>query len=275
MVTRRGGLTRIGPPPLTPWNGPYFASRDVKTATRIHNESEWAEALAEQLPPADAAIIQCPAEVLNMSGFIALGYDLAASYTYRIALGKTREALWEALLPRTRQNIRKAEKLVNIVIDIHGDRVASMVMKSFGRQNIDVGVWRALIGRIVETFQPSGHAHAYVAVDRDGKDHAAVLCVGDSRSTLYICGGADPTLRSSNAQSLLLWHAILQANDHSAVFDFCGSMKPSIAKHFRSFGAELHIKLGVTRINARYRALGGAFFAMRSVVGSAQALIRR
>ncbi len=264
VVSRRGGLSRIGLPPLTAWNGPFFAQRDVKTATRIATEIEWAEALHAQLPRADAVMLQAPVEIGNLHGFLATGYALTMSYTYRIALDRPRDALWDALLPRTRQNVRKAEKLVDIVLDEAGDRVAAMVLKSFERQHIDVGTWSGIIARIVQAFHRNGQVRAYVAVGRDGKDHAAVLCASDAQSTIYVIGGADPELRSSNAQSLLLWHAIEQAHGQSALFDFAGSMKPSIAKHFQSFGAEQHVKLGASLGNRRFRLLNGAYLAARS-----------
>lgn len=275
VVTKRAGLTRIGLPTLTPWNGPFFADRRSKTATRTQNEVEWAEALLEQLPAADSVFVQGPAETGNLSGFLAHGFALQASYTYRIALNQSQDEIWDGMMPRTRQNIRKAEKLVTIVADEDGSRVATMVEKSFGRQHLDVRSWRAVIQRAVRRLAPGGHVQAFVAEGADGKDHGAILCAGDDHSLSYICGGADPELRSSNAQSLLLWHAIRNAHGRAAIFDFAGSMKPSIARHFQSFGAEQHIKLGAARQNGKFRLMSMAYQARQDTLAQLKSVLRR
>jgi hypothetical protein len=50
-------------------------------------------------------------------------------------------------------------------------------------------------------------------------------------------GGADPKLRSSGAQTLLLWELIQLSANLSRSFDFEGSMIENVEKSFRGFGA--------------------------------------
>ena len=78
-----------------------------------------------------------------------------------------------------------------------------------------------------------------MAVDDEGRTHAALFTVFDSKTAYYLAGGGDPDLRDSGAMTLLLWDSIQHASGFAEVFDFEGSMIPEIERFFRGFGGDL------------------------------------
>jgi hypothetical protein len=253
LVRKKMGFSRIGLPFLTPWAGPYFSDSGGKPASQLAREISLGQQIAAILPFADVTQISCPATGPSLFGFVEAGYTLGATYTYNIDLTKPIEELWDALLPRTRQNIRKAEKLVHIETDSSADHLIKMVYATFDRQGIAIDKnGGGAIDRVQAFFGPLNMAHIFTARGHDGAVHASILCVCDGRHVIYSCGGADPALRSSNAQSLLLWHAIKTLKDHAPVFEFAGSMSPTISHFFLSFGGKQVQKIHAIKTTARF-----------------------
>jgi predicted acetyltransferase len=87
------------------------------------------------------------------------------------------------------------------------------------------------------------------ACDGDDRVHAVAYLVWDSASAYYLLSGADPALRSSGAQSLLLWEAIRRARDVTSTFDFEGSMLAPVERFFRDFGGRQTPYLHVSRVS--------------------------
>jgi hypothetical protein len=252
IIKKKAGFKRIGQPFLTPWAGPYFNNIGGKGASQLAREVSLGQELSRMLPAADIIEISSPVNAGSLYGFAADGFEIGATYTYQLDLTKTEATLWEAMLPRTRQNIRKAERLVQVTSDDNADDLIRMVYATFDRQSISIDKkGGGAIERVFAKFGPLGMAHIYTARDESGAVHASILCVCDGRHVIYSCGGADPKLRSSNAQSLLLWHAISELRDRAPIFDFAGSMSPSIAHFFLSFGGSQVQKLHIRKMNKK------------------------
>jgi lipid II:glycine glycyltransferase (peptidoglycan interpeptide bridge formation enzyme) len=74
----------------------------------------------------------------------------------------------------------------------------------------------------------------------DNETHAALLTVKDAQSAYYLIGASDPKHKSSGAMSLLMWESILAAKQEGCLlFNFEGSIIPSIEQFLRGFGGEL------------------------------------
>ncbi len=253
LVRKKMGFSSIGLPFLTPWAGPYFANSGGKPASQLASQISLGHEIAAKLPSADTIQISCPVGGPSLFGFAQSGYSLGATYTYNIDLTQPIETLWDALLPRTRQNIRKAEKLVHIDTDVAADDIIKMVYATFDRQGMAIDKnGGGAIERAFDYFGSRGMAHIFTARDQDNAVHGSILCVSDGRHVIYSCGGADPTLRSSNAQSLLLWHAIRTLKDSAPIFEFAGSMSPTISHFFLSFGGQQVHKVHAAKSSSRY-----------------------
>jgi hypothetical protein len=92
----------------------------------------------------------------------------------------------------------------------------------------------------------------YFAYDAEKRCHSAIYVVCYNGIAHYLCGGSDPDLRQSGATYLTLWQAIQDASKIAQVFDFEGSMIPSVEYAFRSFGAVQKPFFRITKAKNRF-----------------------
>jgi hypothetical protein len=93
------------------------------------------------------------------------------------------------------------------------------------------------------------------AVDARDRVHAAAFLVHDTDVTYLLTSGVDTELRSSGAQSFLVWEAIRHAATRSRSFDFAGSMIESVERFNRGFGARQYPYLSVRRTRGAVKPL--------------------
>jgi hypothetical protein len=198
--------------------------------------------------PAAAAFRQCfPPGVLGVLPFVWAGYRAQVRYTYRLDNLTSEAELWDGLCGNVRRNIRKAQKLgVSVRTELDLDRFHRVLAKTFERQGIRPPD-RALLGRIETACAARGARAMLVAGDDADRLHAVAYVVWDRCCAYYLLGGADPRLRVSGAQSLLLWEAIRRAREVTRVFDFEGSILPPVERFFRHFGGRQTPYLDVIR----------------------------
>jgi hypothetical protein len=237
VIKSMPGLRVLSVPPLTPWLGPWIAPRPGRYLGRLSHEHDLLCRLIARLPRADAAVIPAAPEHANLLPFYWHGFELRVAYTYRIVLDRSLEEVWRTLKQELRTAIRKAEQSLIVAPSEDVAEVIPLLAGTFHRQGLAVPPISATMFRIMQSSRLRGHRDLLVARDHHGRPHAFALLVGDARHTFYVNGGADPLLRASGAQCLLLWRAIQQSHGRSAVFDFEGSMKAEIERAFRSFGS--------------------------------------
>lgn len=264
---RRRGLTQIGAPALSPYLGPEVARGDGKRATRLSRDHDLKAELIGALPRYDVLLAGSPPDDLNHLPFGWAGFEVRPRVTYELRDLHDLDARWKDCGESTRRAIRKAEKRLHVGSRADADDLHRMMRATFGRQGLDAPVDEALLDRVVGASTERGRGMTLSAVDDDGRLHGAVLLVWDDDRAYYLGGGADPELRSSGAQSLLLWEAVKHAATTSETFDFEGSMVPGIERFFRGFGAHQQVWfqfVGFGRVaGAGYR--GAA--ALRHLVG--------
>jgi hypothetical protein len=237
VIKSRAGLRVVSVPPLTPWLGPWIALEPGKYETRLAREHVMLRRLISQLPRADVAVIPAAPEQTNLLPFYWEGFDLRVGYTYRIPLDGSLDAIWQSIKQRTRNAIRKSARTLVVNPSEDVDAVMRLIAATYRRQGRAPPRIASTIGRILGSSPLKPHRELLVAQDQAGQTHAFALLAYDSRHTFYVIGGADPALRSSGAQTYLLWCAIERSYGRSAVFDFEGSMKEEIERPFRAFGA--------------------------------------
>lgn len=234
---RRTWLHSLSRPKLTARLGPWFAATDAKNSTALRRQKDYVEGLLSQLPNVAHASIVCHPEVTNVLPFYWAGYDLRVRYTYRLDSINDLESVWNGLSTNIRGDIRKADKVVQIEYDLGVNKFFSVFEKTFARQNRNVPFSRGFLERLDKALEGRNCRRQLFAVDSKGGIHAAIYIVWDDRCAYYLLGAGDPALRSSGANSLLLWHAIQLLSKHTRVFDFEGSMIEPIERFFRAFGA--------------------------------------
>lgn len=238
---RRFGLVQLGAPPLTPYLGPEIAPGEGKRTKLLSRDHDLKQELIAALPRHDMLLCGTPPDDLNHLPFGWAGFDVRPRVTYELRDLHDQEARWKDCSESTRRAIRKAEKRLTVVNRGDAGDLHRMMCATFERQDRRAPVDEALLDRVVRESTERGQGMTLSALDDEGRLHAAVLLVWDDHRAYYLGGGADPDLRSSGAQSLLLWESVKHAATTSDVFDFEGSMVPGIERFFRGFGAHQQI----------------------------------
>ena len=166
------------------------------------------------------------------------GFKQTARATYVLDELSDLKQVWENMAANIRTKIRKAEKSGLTVKPCGIDKVFDSAVKVFGRQGLGVSFTQGYLERLHSAAVAHGAGACFAAEDNSGETHATTFLVWDKHRLYYLAGGADPNLRSSGAQSALVWHSIQFAAGRTTVFDFEGSMLEPIEQYFRSFGAK-------------------------------------
>jgi hypothetical protein len=224
-------------PGLTPFLGPYIIYPEgQKYPTRISYELNILDDLYGQLPDFVYYNQKFSPFVTNWLPFYWKGFQQTTRYTYVLTDIANHEAIWKGFQGRIKRNIRKAHKTVKVLYDMDIDKFLKINALSFLRQNRGLPYDKELVYSIEKACGQRDQRKIFYAEDMNGRIHAAIYVIWDNSTAYYLMGGADPELRNSGAQALLLWKAIKYTSKLVEHFDFEGSMMKSIERFFRDFG---------------------------------------
>lgn len=168
-----------------------------------------------------------------------LGFNVYPRVTYRFNDLSDIDEIEKKYDKTVKKNIRSAQnKGVKIIEDENVDNLYSMLEATFKLQNRKYPYSKELISNIFQAAKKHGSGIVLTAVDSEGSVHASSMFLYDERTCYYLISGADPELRSSGAQTLLIHESIKFASTVSRAFDFEGSMIEGIETFFRRFGCE-------------------------------------
>lgn len=232
----------VSMPPFTQTMGIWFSTEadDTKYTTRLTKRQALCKELIDQLPPLSSFLQRLPYSFTDWLPFYHEGYEQTTRYTYILHDIADRNRLWENMATNTRRNITKAKEKNGIVVrkGISTDEFMDVFKATFLRQNKPAPKGSDLLIRLIEVSRQREQGDLWGGYDEEGRLHAAAFVVWQKSSAYYIAGGGNPALRSSGAQSLVLWEALKDVSQHTADFDFDGSMLPGVERFFREFGAK-------------------------------------
>ena len=231
------GQRIIGMPPLTQKLGILFAPSAAKYAERLSEEHRLIEELIQQLPGDTYVTHHFHENFTNWLPFYWNQFQQTTRYTYVLPDLRDLDALWNALRKTARTTIRNADKhglRVRETSDV--EEVFRHYAQTMHRQGLPLPHTLEQFGRIDAACSKNAGRLALVAEDQQGRSHGGLYLAYDRRCAIYLLGGADPDLRQSGAQTVLLWEAIRFASRHSAKFDFEGSMIRGVEAALRDFG---------------------------------------
>jgi hypothetical protein len=263
VVRGRRGWRILTQSTLTQTLGPWVEASRTDGAGAIAREHELLAELEAALPPAQAFSQQFSPSMLNALPFRWAGYRLEVRYTYRLHGLRSTDALWDGLRSNIRREIRKARKRLEVVEGLGVDRFHDVLSKTYARQAIPVPRSLDELDRLDSACARHGVGSMLFARDETGEVHGVAWVVWDGQAAYYLLAGAEPSLRTSGASSLLVWEAMMRAREVTDVFDFHGSMVQPIERFFRGFGARQTPYLQVTRMGPGFRAALTARSALR------------
>ena len=257
LLKKRFGIRAMGQPPLTQFLGPWVRRTEGKGANHLEQQKKMMYCLDEQLPAYDIYSQSWSPTVTNWLPFYWRGYRQTTRYTYILNDLTNLETVWRGMASKIRTDIRKAENrnAIQLKDEPSIEDFLDLNELTFRRQGLAVPYSRALVRAIDKSSKSRSQSKIFMAVDPEGRQHAAIYVVWDNETAYYLMGGGDPGLRSSGATSFCIWEAIKFASSFLKRFDFEGSMMEPVERFVRAFGGEqtpyFHIR--------RERTLRGRF----------------
>ncbi|VYU31242.1 hypothetical protein [Clostridium tertium] len=239
-TSKKFGKEFIVMPHMTPFGG-VMISKSIHNLTiskRISNIKDINDLFISKLKEKTLLYYSFSPEHTDIQPFIWNKFITSVRYTYRVPL-IDEKLMWSNLQEKT--SVNKGNKLnakIKWGFDEYLDLYFELNNKSFSSQNInnfDNNLTKELLINL------NKNNNCIIGIVFDETDTAVGGCVlaYDTKRAYYIMGGVD---RSNNyGMSFLLWEAMLYTKNELKlqVFDFEGSMIPSIEKYFRKFGGEL------------------------------------
>lgn len=173
----------------------------------------------------------------NWLPFYWRGYSEITRYTYVFNKIENIDFIWDNMTSKLRNKLKKASKIVKIYDDLDIDEFYDLNKKVFDRQEKEIPYSLNLIKKLDKACLNKDCRKILYAKDFNDNIHSAIYLVWDEESVYYIMSGTDPSFKTSQANSLLIFEGIKIASQMGKKFDFEGSVIKPIEKAFRQFGA--------------------------------------
>lgn len=163
----------------------------------------------------------------NLSGFEVE----KLSHTF-LDITQPETVLFGQLSSRRKRNIKKQSSGYEIDVNPSCDRVMTVLKHTFEKSNTEnlVPFYKAGL-----SGEPSFLKANLVTLNEQAL--ATNVVAYDGSVAYYFLGGIDPAVNDSNAGTIAMWNAILEAKKAGLkTFNFCGSSIPTISEYFKSFG---------------------------------------
>jgi hypothetical protein len=235
----RFGLTLCRMPQLVHTWGVIMEPLEGKHATVHSREMKILTLFARQLSKEKFFLQSFHPTLLNWLPFYWNGFKQTTHFTYVLEDFPDLDKIWDQMGANVRRNIHKAERAGIKIVPCNSDLVAATAEKTFKHQYRKLPYSRSYIKQLYLAAKHNSAGECFAAIDKQGKTHAATFVVWDHKRAYYLASGTDPELRTSGAQSLLIWHLLEFTAGLARTFDFVGSVVEPIGRFFGKFGAKL------------------------------------
>lgn len=239
-TSRKFGIDFIVMPHMTPFAGVMISPsiHNLTISKKISHIKEINQIFIKELKKEKLLYYSFSPEHTDIQPFIWNKYITSIRYTYRLNL-TNEEILWSNLQEKTKINKgNKSNVTVKWGFNEYIDTYFELNDKSFSSQNI-TNFDNELTKKLLIELNKNNNCIIGIIFDENNKAIGGCVLAYDNKRAYYIMGGIS---RENNfGMSYLLWQAILYTKNilNLPVFDFEGSMIPSIEKYFRKFGGEL------------------------------------
>ena len=187
----------------------------------------------------------------NWLPFYWKGFKQTTRYTYVIEDLGDLDRIFSNFRENIKTDIRKAQKTLTVNSSEDIEKFYNINKLTFGRQKLNIPYSFKFLAGIDNACSKRNCRKIFFAQDKQERVHAAVYIVWDECSAYYLMGGIDPDFKGSGATSLLIWEAIKFSSQVTKKFDFEGSIKESLERFFRAFGAVQKPYFHITKTSSK------------------------
>ena len=250
-LIKKVGFKIITMPKLTQNMGPYIKyPPNQKYENKIAYEKIIMTELITYLPSYDMFSQNFNYTITNWLPFYWKGFSQTTYYSYILDQLSDLESIFSRFHSTKKKNIKKAEKLIDIVYDISDKTFYDNHKMTLAKQGKKISYSLELFKKIYSEGYKHNSSKTIGAYDKNGNLHAAYFIIWDDISVYNLISTIDPEYRESGASSLLFKEIISFASNISDKIDLEGSMIESVEQSFRKFGAIQIPYFNVTKINS-------------------------
>jgi hypothetical protein len=244
-------------PPFTHVLGPVVEAGDGKPQTRLIRRLSIVRSLIDQLPSSSYfhqhlnPSLDHGLALTDGLAFQERDFAVNIQYTFEIDCRQSLEEMWMALHLKTRQHIRRAEKMYSVRA-VHDPKVfVEFYLKNIearGRINfVDFASFPAV-------FSESRRHECGIAIGafQNGAPIAMTYLVWGHGMMYYLLSTRTLETHDHGAVSLLLWTAIKEAHELGLILDFDGVCSRGTARFMSNFGGSIKTLLSVRRSAMAY-----------------------
>ena len=228
-------------PFYTPQIGPFFKLRAQKKLGKLEELRSILEAVVNFINEEKPAIVSLALSpsIIDTLPFYWANYKVTVNYTYRLDLTSLdTEEFIRGMDVKRRNDIKKVQKEgVFIERSKNVSIFIPLVQKSFERQK--KAYPKEIIEEILKKFPPGQSSFLLIVMQKE-IPVAGVYVIYDSTTAFNLITGFDDEIAQRGVMSFALFEAIKEAKKLGLkIFDFEGSVVPSIEKFYRGFGGDL------------------------------------
>ena len=237
-IKKKWGFTIISQPILTQTLGPWLRPSDAKYSRQLGLQKKRIQALFEQLPRFDHFQQNWYSSIQNWLPVYWMGFKQTTRYTYIIPDISNLDKVLSSFDSSYRNKIKKAEKTINIKVELPIEKFFEINSLTFARQNLETPYSLDFLKRHDDSLGEKGQRQIFYAEDSEKRIHSSLYLTWDAQTAYVHLVGEDPELRNSGAGIALIWHVIQYASNELRLkhFDFEGSMLESVEPVRRDCG---------------------------------------
>ena len=237
-------------PILTKYLGPHFSKKYRNTK----HEEKLLKELISQIPSHHFFQHTLNPAFKNWLPFFWKEFEGSTRCTFILNLDEELETLYSNIAADYRNNkIPKIENTIRITSDRSLQEFYDVRMQTFKRKKMSNPFTFKFFKNYDAVLAQKNARKIFFAVDENNQIHSVVYLIWDNHTAYFHMAGDDNRFRNSGASILLTWHAIKFAKEmlFKKVFDFEGSMIPSIEKVRRDFGAVLNPYFQIQKFSSK------------------------
>jgi hypothetical protein len=179
----------------------------------------------------------------------AVGYSVIERKAQFLNLNSGYDEIRKKYDSNLKRNLQKAEKNGIIVrSDVPPETVTDYFRKARGEElgNFSTQDYQTLT-KILQTAVQKGNGFTLGAYANNNELLAAAGFLKDRKRIIFVKGGSSAAGRELGAMHAIMDYVIRQNQNKNLLFDFGGSIVPTVARFYKSFGAEDYLYLHVKR----------------------------
>lgn len=223
-------LLTFHPIPFTPWTVGYFPKGPAPTAKMIQDISRLGKEKNAVFIQMEPNVTESERGKLSYPTLVPSHHPLFTKYSFVLDLSRSEDELLKAMHPKTRYNIRLAQKH-GVVVQEDNSREAFAAYLKLTRETTDRQGFYAHNATYHETMwrilHEAGIAHLFTATYKNDILAAWIIFVWD-KTAYYPYGASSRHHREVMAPNLMLWEIVRWAKKRGlSRFDLWGAIGPN------------------------------------------------